>query len=207
MATLCSNSIVLQLAHIINAAVLLSAWSAAASDVYISSRFLFFLARCNHAPQIFAFLFRYPYSTPDETVDAGPESDIDASDDDVNDHDGAVDREVPVIGIEGASGHSPDHIESSFKGSQDEFYEDVSVTIVPAPVSSVDDVRSVGGPTDDTVEPNSEDIERATRKPKQPWFVLPFFAVIGSASVGMLSFLSTLHSGGTQAVRIWFHQF
>ena len=44
----------------VNAAILLSAWSAAASDIYISSRFLFFLARRGHAPTFLAHLFRYP---------------------------------------------------------------------------------------------------------------------------------------------------
>ncbi|KAJ7583621.1 amino acid permease/ SLC12A domain-containing protein, partial [Mycena floridula] len=35
---------------LVNAAFVLSAFSAATSDVYISSRFLYFLARCRHAP-------------------------------------------------------------------------------------------------------------------------------------------------------------
>ena len=43
-----------------NAAILLSAWSAAASDIYISSRFLFFLAREKHAPSFLAHIVRYP---------------------------------------------------------------------------------------------------------------------------------------------------
>ncbi|OBZ71741.1 Lysine-specific permease [Grifola frondosa] len=49
------------LPHIVNASILLSAWSAAASDIYISSRFLFFLGRRKHAPQFLAFLLRYPH--------------------------------------------------------------------------------------------------------------------------------------------------
>ncbi|KAI0747493.1 amino acid transporter [Fomes fomentarius] len=48
------------LSHAVNAAILLSAWSAASSDIYISSRFLFFLARRGHAPSFLAHLFRYP---------------------------------------------------------------------------------------------------------------------------------------------------
>ncbi|KAI0747491.1 amino acid permease-domain-containing protein [Fomes fomentarius] len=48
------------LPDLVNAAILLSAWSAAAADIYISSRFLFFLAHRKHAPAIFAHLFRYP---------------------------------------------------------------------------------------------------------------------------------------------------
>lgn len=46
--------------HLVNIAILVSAWSAAASDIYISSRFLFFLARRGHAPTFLAHLFRYP---------------------------------------------------------------------------------------------------------------------------------------------------
>ena len=74
-----------------NAAILLSAWSAAASDIYISSRFLFFLARRGHAPNFLAHLFRYPraraqamYSSQSDSdseadVDSDSESDIGAS--------------------------------------------------------------------------------------------------------------------------------
>jgi hypothetical protein len=40
----------LQLPQITNAFFLLSAWSAATSDIYVSSRFLFFLSRRGHAP-------------------------------------------------------------------------------------------------------------------------------------------------------------
>ncbi|KAH9919155.1 amino acid permease-domain-containing protein [Epithele typhae] len=48
------------LPDVLNAAILVSAWSAASSDIYISSRFLFFLARRGHAPTFLAHLFRYP---------------------------------------------------------------------------------------------------------------------------------------------------
>ncbi|KAM5541192.1 hypothetical protein V8D89_005121 [Ganoderma adspersum] len=74
----------------VNAAILLSAWSAAASDIYISSRFLFFLARRGHAPNFLAHLFRYPrararavHSTQSDSdsdskaaADSGSESDV-----------------------------------------------------------------------------------------------------------------------------------
>ena len=50
----------MQMPSIVNAAILVSAWSAAASDIYISSRFLFFLARRGHAPAFLAHLLRYP---------------------------------------------------------------------------------------------------------------------------------------------------
>ena len=41
-----------------NASILISAWSAAASDIYIGSRFLFFLARRGHAPAFLGHLFK-----------------------------------------------------------------------------------------------------------------------------------------------------
>ncbi|PPQ94474.1 hypothetical protein CVT25_001107 [Psilocybe cyanescens] len=45
------------LEHICNAAFVVSAFSAATSDVYISSRFLYYLARCGHAPRFCAAIF------------------------------------------------------------------------------------------------------------------------------------------------------
>ncbi len=62
----------------VNAAILLSAWSAAASDIYISSRFLFFLARRGHAPTWLAHLFRYPRHAQVRTAQS--DSDTDRSD-------------------------------------------------------------------------------------------------------------------------------
>ncbi|KAF8907272.1 amino acid permease/ SLC12A domain-containing protein [Gymnopilus junonius] len=46
------------LPHICNAAFVISAFSAAVSDVYISSRFLYYLARCGHALKFCAGIFR-----------------------------------------------------------------------------------------------------------------------------------------------------
>ncbi|KAJ3536378.1 hypothetical protein NM688_g6846 [Phlebia brevispora] len=46
--------------NILNAIVLVAAWSASAADLYISSRFLFFVARCEHAPAFLATLVKYP---------------------------------------------------------------------------------------------------------------------------------------------------
>ncbi|KAJ3482903.1 hypothetical protein NLI96_g6668 [Meripilus lineatus] len=51
------------LPHIVNAAILISTWSAATSQIYISSRFLFFLARRGHAPAIFGTLTKFPSDT------------------------------------------------------------------------------------------------------------------------------------------------
>ncbi|OCH92807.1 hypothetical protein OBBRIDRAFT_790817 [Obba rivulosa] len=67
------------LPHVTNAAILLSAWSAAASDIYISSRFLFFLARCRHAPSFLGSLLKYPQfpsSTSVETTEDDTDDDI-----------------------------------------------------------------------------------------------------------------------------------
>ncbi|EJU00577.1 hypothetical protein DACRYDRAFT_108647 [Dacryopinax primogenitus] len=46
------------LPHVFNALFLASAWSAASSDVYISSRFMFNLARLGHAPRFMGWLFQ-----------------------------------------------------------------------------------------------------------------------------------------------------
>ena len=68
----------------VNAAILISAWSAAASDIYISSRFLFFLARRGHAPTWLAHLFRYPRvnrvrsAQSDSDSDSAADSDTDS---------------------------------------------------------------------------------------------------------------------------------
>ena len=66
---------------ICNAAILLSAWSAAASDIYIASRFLFFLARRGHAPGFLAFLFRSRHSPnvpPEQDNDTDTDSEQDS---------------------------------------------------------------------------------------------------------------------------------
>ncbi|TFK33223.1 amino acid permease/ SLC12A domain-containing protein [Crucibulum laeve] len=52
------NSRVKHLDKICNGAFVLSAFSAAVSDVYISSRYLFFLAQCGHAPRFCAAIYR-----------------------------------------------------------------------------------------------------------------------------------------------------
>ena len=46
--------------HIVNAVALLAAWSASAADLYISSRFLFFLSKRRHAPAFLSSLVKYP---------------------------------------------------------------------------------------------------------------------------------------------------
>ncbi|PIL34845.1 transporter [Ganoderma sinense ZZ0214-1] len=77
------------LPDVVNAAILLSAWSAAASDIYISSRFLFFLARRGHAPTFLAHLFRYPRA---RTVHShSTQSDSDSENDADSDSEGDID--------------------------------------------------------------------------------------------------------------------
>ncbi|GBE85477.1 Arginine permease CAN1 [Sparassis crispa] len=81
--------------QVVNAALLLSAWSAACSDIYISSRFLFFLARCKHAPKFLATLIRHPYHQPAVTGDETADSSDEEEDDDDRSHTDAV--EPPQI--------------------------------------------------------------------------------------------------------------
>lgn len=74
------HSLNIQLSHAVNAAILLSAWSAASSDIYISSRFLFFLARRGHAPSFLAHLFRYPSTRPVRSSISDSDSNTDEDD-------------------------------------------------------------------------------------------------------------------------------
>ena len=76
-----------QLPSVVNAAILLSAWSAAASDIYISSRFLFFLARRGHAPTFLAHLFRYPRARTVHSTQSDSDSEADADSDSDSDSD------------------------------------------------------------------------------------------------------------------------
>ncbi|KAI0345542.1 hypothetical protein BDW22DRAFT_1324774 [Trametopsis cervina] len=147
------------LSSAINAAILLSAWSAASSDIYISSRFLFFLAKNKHAPEIFSYLRRYP------RPEAPPPSH------DEEDSEGENRDQVSVYGDEEDS-------------------EGVHVSVR----SATDD----GGSS--RTHPNA-DVE-SQRNKKQPWFVLPLYAVLASASVGFLSFLSA-GGNGAEVVFSW----
>ena len=94
----------LQLPDAVNAAILLSAWSAAASDIYISSRFLFFLARRGHAPAFLAHLFRYPrprqvHSNQSDS-DPGDSSEREDSSDELDSSEGADSSDGRVHGYE-----------------------------------------------------------------------------------------------------------
>ena len=83
-----------------NATILLSAWSAAVSDIYIGSRFLFFLARRGHAPAFLAHLFRYPRPRrvrsrqEDSLLSAVDDSSASASEHDFSDSDGGASTDV-----------------------------------------------------------------------------------------------------------------
>lgn len=187
--------------------MLLSAWSAAASDVYISSRFLFFLARCHHAPQFLASLVRHPY-TPPQPVE---------SEDELTETDSEDERDFPpVIHITRESTTSLDNIVEHDDSAVaepllDSLFESPDITpgtsnfsLTPQP-SDVDnekaDVRvevieafgdSEGG--DATVPPTTrgENVEEAgIGRHKESLFVLPLNAVLVSASVGLLSFLGS----------------
>ncbi|OSX57087.1 hypothetical protein POSPLADRAFT_1036975 [Postia placenta MAD-698-R-SB12] len=71
-------------ANFINAIIMLSAFSAAASDIYIGSRFMFFLARRGHAPGFLASLIKYPQDktsaqeVEEEDTDSDEEEDTDS---------------------------------------------------------------------------------------------------------------------------------
>ncbi|KIP02974.1 hypothetical protein PHLGIDRAFT_130425 [Phlebiopsis gigantea 11061_1 CR5-6] len=189
------------MAHFVNAAVLLSAWSAAASDVYISSRFLFFLARCHHAPQIFASLFRYPSRPPQD-----PAAPSDASEnDDVLD---IPDLRIQVVEADNDEDSEPRDEEDKAQSGQEKPDEALGVSVEIRPASegssSVEDVSTaVPTPAEPTHEHEHEtrtegDVEGGPRE-RKPWFVLPLFAVLGSASMGLLAFLNSSGSGAEVA--------
>lgn len=237
-----------QAKHLLNVAVLLSAWSAAASDIYISSRFLFFLARRRHAPQIFESLFRYPRLPDAEGAQAsGDESDEGGEYGELADE-GADDEGMwngtpaPAQYFDKpdddgkTSDHTPDTTTEHWP-----WREGVSVTIIPVADldTPMEDDSLIGGPArysegtqgsfhlpigeDDvsamshtsatpsfnlpgrsnvpaTGTPDSphRDVEQGGEPAgtkQQPWFVLPLYAVLGSASVGLLSFLGSSGQG------------
>ena len=165
----------------INAAILLSAWSAASSDVYISSRFLFFLARSRHAPSIFAYLSRYPSGASTEE-----EEEIDDQVKGSVGHNGDDRRSVanrssegPPTAMSPAGRHS---IGSEISPNSSSF--GMSVPTLPATqrYQRINDVE--GGPLVES----------------KPWYVIPLFAVLGSSVFGFLAFLN-LSTSGAQAVR------
>lgn len=170
-----------QVKNLINAAILLSAWSAAASDVYISSRFLFFLARCGHAPKIFASLIRYP-SDPNQLEPPPEEEDILDQDDD----------DLPSV-IDIRDERTPKEV----YGDDHESLHNATVDVSVHPVNDPQNTElHEASPTHSSDRP---DMESNTPSMRKPWLVMPLYAVFGSASVGLLCFLDT--TGGAEAVK------
>ena len=145
----------------VNAAILISAWSAAASDIYISSRFLFFLARRGHAPTWLAHLFRYPRvnrvrsAQSDSDSDSAADSDTDSLSDGEHGMYGVHLLVAAVIdpGLDVAAGGAAE----SHRGHAD-LRED-ELLGMPAPV------------------------ERHT-------YVMPLASVLASSAMGLLTFMS-----------------
>lgn len=196
----------------INAAILLSAWSAAASDLYISSRFLFFLARCQHAPQFLRSLIRHPYVRP-RPAESEDELSEEESDEDLppvihitreslanldeDSHPGQAEVAQPLL-LSPSPYDSPDATSelSSFSPSPQpselDKDGDVQVDIIEAsPRSSVSAVRE-----------HDSDVEPGVRvaNHKEPLFALPLNAVLVSASVGLLSFLGSATGNTAETV-------
>lgn len=196
------------MSQVVNGAALLSAWSAAASDVYISSRFLFFLARCHHAPQIFASLIRYPSKPQQKVVQSHSDEDSGASDGGYGD-DG--DDECIDINVRARPGTPVEVSDDEYFGKDEHPKPDrqhlspgITVTVTPASAStSMEDLSPdaplADGPRDDAGSDANDDVEQgSTPKEKRPWFVLPLFAVLGSASVGGIAFLNISKAGGVE---------
>jgi amino acid transporter len=173
-----------QLANLVNAAILISAWSAAASDVYISSRFLFFLARRGHAPTFLATLTRFPRRLTARNTSTGvtpasvvlPHTYV------------AVPESAVTRGL-----HAPS--------------EAIRMT---AANQRTDDESSSGRGSFEAVDLNHDQDTRASSKEaseqKKPptEFIIPLVSVLASSSVGLLAFLSAT-KGGPSAVRFRVH--
>ena len=198
---------VLQLAYVLLGVIVVSAWSAAASDIYISSRFLFFLASNGHAPKIFAVLFKYP-SEP-ERQEGEEEQDEEEDEEDILDRDD--DELPPVIDI---SWQNPQALRvadaSTWRPGHKKFdsWSNEDITVEVHPVSDPQN-DAIGGPSSTTSEHatiHHAELEENEQPPaqagKEPWLVLPFFAVIASASVGLLAFLDVKSQSGPAHVRM-----
>ncbi|KAJ3549374.1 hypothetical protein NM688_g5183 [Phlebia brevispora] len=162
----------------INVAILLSAWSAAASDIYIASRFLFFLARRFHAPRIFATLIRYPYDPNRPGLREQEEEDIlDQEDDELP---------PPVPAVYGRRREDS----SSSNNSAECIQED---NVRSPPLTANEEYEMVPIPSSSSSSVGSSDPESTTPPRRREWFVLPLYAVIASAAVGGLSFIDSGH--------------
>ena len=195
----------------INATVLLSAWSAAASDIYISSRFLFFLARRGHAPKFFASLTRYPPADGHDL--AGSETDEEDSDEE-EEEGGDIPHVIDISFTDSGSLTQGmemlyvEHNHSVSAGNLSEATEEgVQVSVLPVNGASDDSGLEAEGVGMHASLPSRRttgeqlDVEAATPKKRAPLFVLPLRAVFGSASVGLLCFLGATSGATPEAVR------
>lgn len=162
-----------QLAQFINAAILISALSAATSDIYISSRYLFFLARCKHAPQIFAFLIKYsPFDSRTSRPPVAEHRPFPTSED------------IPMTQLntqEYPSGNQVAAVDDdSDKSDTEEEPTDINA---PPEIEEVPDFPVPAEVEQDAATPT-------TPTQRKPWIVLPLWAVLGSASIGLLSLIS-----------------
>lgn len=144
-----------------NAAIFVSSLSAATSDIYISSRFLFFLARCGHAPSFFGLLVKYPSDDTrmgqNETNGSGRVSSLGSASVDPNEE---VPEDADLIRrtSDPSDNRNVDHSshDSDSEGSEDPF-------------------------------PRTQS-RRSVRK-RKPCLVIPLLAVLASASLSSLCFL------------------
>ncbi|KAH8101313.1 amino acid permease-domain-containing protein [Cristinia sonorae] len=201
------------LPHFVNAMVLLSAWSAAASDVYISSRFMFFLARRGHAPQFLAYLLRYPYSPPSHPREDDI-SDVDSDEDDTSPPESELQEQV-THNLDD-NGRRQDLLPNSRSndsifGRSLDLTPDIDFSLNTQFMVSHDPSRW-GAEETITVGQN----ETASRTPrafqgdieeggeqsqKEPFFVLPLNAVVASASIGLFSFLGSVNQSESESGR------
>jgi yeast amino acid transporter len=167
----------MQLANLVNAAILVSAWSAAASDIYISSRFLFFLARRGHAPTFLATLTRFPQRlTPRPTPTA-----VQAS------------PTLPQINITPPAPAMTLH------------FHRPSEAIEMSAINERNEEGSSDGQGSTHALDQGGDTQalsgQVSKQKRSSEFILPLISVLASSSVGLLAFLSA-NKGGPAAVRV-----
>ena len=188
-----------QLAHGMNAAVLVSAWSAAVSDLYVSSRFLFFLSFSGHAPRVFGRLISYPVSQ-EPNVDRMPESDTEDEDSaDVLAWDALLHATAPPDGAHSFADRVPNSVPVL-----EEFDTGASAT-PPSHTTATSSYVCAAPPT--PVRNRSLDVEATTNpgttQPRQPWYVVPLFAVLASASMGSLCFMGSKRGAAPEVAFTW----
>ncbi|KAI0088659.1 amino acid permease-domain-containing protein [Irpex rosettiformis] len=229
------------LPYLINGAILLSAWSAAASDIYIGSRFLFFLSKNHHAPGVFAYLQRYPRDDSKKSSSSRDSSRSEEEEDwvDVNELDDDELEMVSTTGTDSASamdssatrrkshqarrrytrqdrgagtgsiiaeedrhsvqgsntsvpGNSQMMLEPNFPADNDNVLEGLEYGSQDdsdgEDNESVEDSETWRRITSHTADPESQ---YTTKKSDGPWFVLPLYAVLMTAAIGLLSFMGT----------------